>query len=169
LELLKRVKEQFKDKQAKQAAGSKLARIRMGDAQFFNDFLDDFEYLLGIAGEFEFISASKIIGLNSSINTTLKRNLVILQLQDDDYDTWVSMVRTVAGRLEALPEYRPRGTKNTVTWFLKEPGLVSEAPAPRITKPGIDRDGDVIMEGVNKLEIKILIAAIKVISTGSSF
>jgi hypothetical protein len=31
-ELLKRVKEQFEDKQAKQAAGFKLARIRMGNA-----------------------------------------------------------------------------------------------------------------------------------------
>jgi hypothetical protein len=78
------------------------------------------------------------------------------------------MMRMVAGTLEGLPEYRPRGIKNTVTWFLKEPGLVSEAPAPRITKPEIDRNGDMAMEGVNKLEIKTLMAAIKAMSTGSS-
>jgi hypothetical protein len=124
---------------------------------------------LEIAKESKFTPTSKIIGLNFSINTTLKRNLVTLQFPNDDYDIWVSMVRTVAGKLKALPEYRPRRTKNTVTWFLKEPGLVLETPALRIIKPGINRNGDVIMEKVNKFEIKTLIAAIKAISTGSNF
>jgi hypothetical protein len=163
---LEKMKSQFENKQARQAAGSKLSRIRMEASQYFDDFLDDYEYTLGIAGEANFTNASKIISLNALINASLKRQLVTLDLPDEDYDTWVKQVRVVAGRLEFLPEYRPKGDKNTTTWYLSEPGLTPNTPAQNGPQEAVDRDGDVAMEEVNHIDINSLAAAIHAFATG---
>ena len=45
-EFLEHIKDKFEDKEAKQTARDELNRMRMGDAQKFDDFLQDFEFKL---------------------------------------------------------------------------------------------------------------------------
>jgi hypothetical protein len=159
------VKFQFEDKQARQAARSKLSRIRMGASQYFDDFLNDYEYTLGIAKEANFTNASKIISFNASINAFLKRQLVTLDLLNENYDIWIKQVRVVAGRLESLPKYRPKGDKNTTTWYLSEPGLTLNTPAQNRPQEAIDKDENVAMGGINHIDINLLAAAIHAFAT----
>ncbi|RMZ86277.1 hypothetical protein DV736_g6497, partial [Chaetothyriales sp. CBS 134916] len=45
-DFLKHIKDKFEDKEAKQTAGDQLNRIHIGDAQKFDDFLQDFKFKL---------------------------------------------------------------------------------------------------------------------------
>jgi hypothetical protein len=161
-EFLKHVRDQFEDKQAKQNAGDKLSRIRMGDAQYFAEFLQDYEYLLAQCEGLGWDSSVKIIHLNNSINSTLRKSLISKTMPDDDYDRWVKKAKNVASRAENEPDYRPKGSTRTKTWYLAQKGsrpktIVPENP----TSPQLDADGDIPMTNANTISLNHLVAALQ--------
>lgn len=79
------INEQFEDKTAKQTAGEKLSRMRMGQAQYFVDYLQDFELKLAQCGGLNWSSSAKILHLETGINEELKRQLVSKSLPSEDY------------------------------------------------------------------------------------
>ena len=143
----------FEDKQARQAAGEQLTRMRQGSNQYFADFLQDFEYKLQQCGGTNWAGSAKIMQLNASINTSLKAALVTVDLTDDDYDLWKARVTLVASRLEALPTYRPKGATHTKTWYTGSGGAgrSNQSAEGQKQSPRLDADGDTIMGGVNAL------------------
>ena len=150
----------FEDKQAKQAAGEQLTRMRQGSCQHFADFIQDFEYKLQQCGGTTWAGNAKIMQLNASINNPLKTALITVDLPDEDYDQWKARVSMVAGRLEALPTYRPKGATHVKTWYAGSNGTSRAAQptnGPRAA-PRVDADGDTIMGGMSG--INALAAAI---------
>jgi hypothetical protein len=145
--------EQFEDKQAKQAAGEQLSRMRQGSAQLFTDYLQDFEYKLAQCGGQGWADSARIIQLNTGINNTLRMALIAKTLPDDDYARWVSKVKAVAGRLEGLSSYKPKGvSSSTKTWYLNRPGAgPSIIAAPSSDVGRVDAEGDTRMGGINAL------------------
>ena len=157
---LKHFEDQFEDKQAAQVAGDKLSRMRMGSAQTFESYLQDFELKLAQCGGRDWPSRSKVLHLDAGLNEKLKAELVPKSLDSDNYDKWVQKVRGVAGRLENLPNYKPKGTVQTRTWYLSKGGsaaqTVHEPPAKPTTVPATDHEGDTVMSGINSLKAQIL-------------
>ena len=145
----------FEDKQARQNAGEQLTRMRQGSSQFFADFLQDFEYKLQQCGGTNWAGGAKIVQLNASINTPLKTALITVNLPDEDYDMWKAQVSLVAGRLEGLPSYRPKGTTHTKTWYTSSSGGHPTPSAADKPTHHVDADGDTIMGGVNALAAAI--------------
>ena len=147
----------FEDKQARQNAGEQLTRMRQGSCQHFVDFLQDFEYKLQQCGGTNWAGGAKIMQLNASINTPLKSALITVDLPDDDYDQWKTRVSLVAGRLEGLPSYRPKGANHTKTWYTGTSGGSRLARSAEGQKQvhHVDVDGDT-MGGVNALAIAIV-------------
>ncbi|KAL5614228.1 uncharacterized protein BROUX77_000065 [Berkeleyomyces rouxiae] len=94
--------------------------------------------------------------LNSAINQTLQVHLTAKNLPNDDYPRWVEKVKTVAGRVEALPGYRSKDTSKTSTWYAKTRGgaRFAEVVTPSVAnqQTRIDNDGDTMMTGVNALQ-----------------
>lgn len=154
-EFLKYLAEQFEDKQAKQAAGDLLGRMRMGATQYFVDFLQDYEFRLSQCDGLGWADGLKIIHLNIGINSTLRDKLVTKSLPDDDYVKWIKKVKDVSGRLESLSTYRQKGSTQTKTWFLSQNGAKSQLPHDnKVTSspvPKLDAQGDTQMSGVNAL------------------
>lgn len=151
---------QFENKQAKKAATEELSRMRQGSTQYFTDYVSDFEYKLAIAGGIGWPDEVRLSLLQTGINTALKTMLVSVSLPDDKYDDWMTTVKIIAGKMESLATYRPNGSTQTKTWFLRQPGSVGytgssgsgTAPAPRV-----DAMGDTIMGGSN---INAIVAAV---------
>ncbi|KAI1003753.1 hypothetical protein K3495_g4454 [Podosphaera aphanis] len=108
----------------------------------------------------------KIWNLSVVINSTLQQYLVFKNLPDNDYLKWVTKVRRVAGCLESLPSYRPKGCSGTKTWNLPQNGILSSPMFDnQIPAPKLDADGDTKMGGVNA--IKALQAAINALKFNS--
>lgn len=105
---LNHIKEQFENRQARQTAGNLLQRMRMGENQFFIDYLQDFELKVSQCGG-SWSDNNKIMHLDTGLNSRLRLLLLSKSLPDDDYLKWVSKVKAVAGRLENTPNYRPKG------------------------------------------------------------
>lgn len=159
---LQHIQDQFEDKQAKQNAGDKLARIRMGDAQFFTDYLQDFEYLLAQCDGLKWDASVKIIHLNNSINTTLRKALISKTMPDDDYERWVRKARNVASRVENEPDYRPKGSTRTKSWTLAQKGARLRTPVLDGPPPiQLDADGDTPMANANTVSLNQLVAALQ--------
>ena len=150
----------FEDKQAKQNAGEQLTRMRQGNNQFFTDFLQDFEYKLQQCGGSEWACSAKIMQLNASINTPLRTALVTVDLPDDNYDHWKTKVTAVAGRLEGLSGYRPKGATHTKTWYTGTSGggRVAQSTVDQGQTHRVDADGDTFMGGVNALATAMISA-----------
>jgi hypothetical protein len=162
---LEHIKDKFEDKEAKQTAGDQLNRMRMGDAQKFDDFLQDFEFKLSQCGGLEWADRDKIIRLNTAINAKLSDKLISVELPDDSYSKWVKRVRNVAGRLQNHPDYK--NGSHTKTWYVKA-GRSYVSPSSSGGRPpskddtateAVDDDGDVKMVDVGTL--KSIINAIK--------
>lgn len=164
-EFLVALKDKFEDKQAKQTAGDQLSRMRMGATQHFADYLQDFEFKLSQCDGLAWPDRTKIIYLNTSINSKLKEKLVSKSLPDDDYAKWTRKVQDVASRLESLPSYRPKGSTNTKTWYLAQGGNGRHAQDTLESNgtPKVDYDGDTLMTGVSGLSIGNLAALINAI------
>lgn len=153
-DFVEHIKLEFEDKQARQTAGDLLYRMRMGSNQYFCDFFQDFQVKLAQCGGTNWPDSSKIMKLNSSINESLSDHLVSKDLPDDDFETWVSMVKRVAGRLENRPSYRPTGCTGKKTWYLshKQSKYHSSTTDRYLHAPDLDDEGDTKMGGVNAIE-----------------
>ena len=148
----------FEDKQARQNAGEQLTRMRQGTCQLFADFLQDFEYKLQQCGGASWAGNAKIMQLNASINTPLKTALITVDLPDDNYDQWKVSVSRVAGRLEGLPNYRPKGATCTKTWYMGSGGSNRPTQSTKSQQPThrVDAVGDTTMGRVNALVAAIV-------------
>ena len=69
------------------------------------------------------------------------------------YESWVSRVRQIAARVEAMNSYRPNSSKlQTGTFFIPGRGtVVPHLSNSSAKQPLSDPDGDTIMGGVNAL------------------
>jgi hypothetical protein len=156
-QFLGHVESQFEDKEAQQSARLLLTRIRMGDAQKFDGFLQDFEYKLSQGGGLGWPDDSKITYIYTAINPLLRDRLVTKDLPEDDYPEWIKQVRKVASKLQDLPEYKKgSGTK---TWYLKSYSGYSSGPSKKDSSRNqgggtttMDVDGDTRMTGVNGIQ-----------------
>lgn len=150
-DLLDHFRDQFEDRELKMAAGQALTKMRQGSQQYFRDFLRDFEYKLSQCGGNNIGSVGKLIHLNACINETLQRALVYVKLPPfDNYSAWVTEVGEVAGKLEALPNYRPKGAKYTKTWYTSDTPI-STLQFSASESSNRDSDGDTIMGGTNTM------------------
>lgn len=152
---------QFANKQAKKAALEELSRMRQGRSQWFTDFVSDFEYKLSVAGGSGWPVSAKLGYLETGINEALQTQLVALDLPENDYSKWLAQVKRVAGKMEALPGYRPRGSTSTKTWYLTQPGTAIPSTvgplAESATKITVDAQGDTIMGNTS---INAIVAAV---------
>ena len=170
--------ENFEDKQAIRAAGEDLTRMRQGAHQPFSNFMNDFEFKLAQADGVEWPGSAKINYLNIGPNERLRAALVPITLSNTNYTMFVSQVRDVAGKLEALNDYVPSGgAKSTKTDYIPRHGKVSgtllgtndHPPKKRSSSPHpptFDSDGDTPMTGVNGMDMKTLTALIHAIQGG---
>lgn len=162
-DFLRHFEEQFEDKQARQSAAEELSRMRQGIHQLFTDYLQDFEYKLAQCGGMDWPGSAKTVYLNTGINQTLKAALVTKTLPDNDYDKWVLKVKTVAGRVENLATYKPKGAAKTKTWFVNQAGA-KVVTQQHHTSHEVDADGDTPMGGINA----IVAAVVAQLSTGKT-
>ncbi|KAI0992105.1 hypothetical protein K3495_g16081, partial [Podosphaera aphanis] len=149
-ELVQHFRNEFEDKQAKLAASEKLLRMEQNEHQFFSDFIKDFEYQVAISGGSQtWTPASKVNILNAAINNALRKALVPVKLpSEENYSLWISEVKEVADKLEALPDYRPKGSIKTST-RLGPPK--SGSALSKGEEPAKDLDGDVVMKDVDSI------------------
>lgn len=119
--------------------------MKMGGAQNFSEFLQDFEYQL--CGGLAWANSAKIIHLNNRLNHSLQAKLVLKNLPDDDYDHCITKVKGVASRLEALP-IDPKAGSNVTSYKLRGADQVL-APALLLIEGRTDLKGDTLMTGVN--------------------
>lgn len=151
---------QYEDKQAKKTALEELSRMRMGAAQYFTDFMSDFEYKLALAGGSGWPAEARLGYLETGLNGRLRAALVTLDLPED-YNAWTEKVKLTAGRLEGLADYRPKGSTQTSTYFLSQPGSVSIRGGSDSAKGSSagkkDFEGDTIMGNTS---INALVAAL---------
>ncbi|KAI0995279.1 hypothetical protein K3495_g12903 [Podosphaera aphanis] len=148
-ELVQHFRNEFEDKQAKLAASEKLLRMEQNDHQLFSDFIKDFEYQVAISGgNRTWTPSSKVNILNAAINNSLRKALVPVKLPSEDYSLWVAEVKEVADKLEALPDYQPKGSIKIST-RLGPPKSGSVLSKSR--EPEKDSDGDVIMRDVDSI------------------
>ena len=163
------VKSQFQNKQARQTAGNLLKRMRMGQNQYFTDFLQDFELKLSQCGGIDWSDCNKIIYLDTGINAKLRQLLLNKSLPDDDYLKWVNKVKAVAGRLENTPSYRPNGCSGKNTYYIPQNGSMPYPVNTHINSSHnaiLDADGDTKMSGIKSLQV--LQAAINALSGNSA-
>ncbi|RKF83553.1 putative eka-like protein [Golovinomyces cichoracearum] len=110
--------------------------------QSFNDFFQQFEFMLALCGGLHSDSQLKVSRLINGLNETLEKALIGIDLPpDDDYAQWVSKVRDVAGRLE----YHQKRN------FIKSGKEIYRLAFLTNQNSLIDADGDTIMTGVNAL------------------
>ncbi|RKF80584.1 hypothetical protein GcM3_044033, partial [Golovinomyces cichoracearum] len=79
----------------------------------------------------------------------LRKSLVSVKLpSDENYTSWVTEVKEVADKLEALPDYRPKNsTKISTRLGPPKSGSVH----PRSVESSKDHDGDTIMRDVDSI------------------
>lgn len=147
------MRDQFEDAQAVQSAGQMLHRMRQGEGQAFRDFFLDFELKLAQCEGLDWAPTAKIITLNNAINKRLRAELIPKSLPHNDYAKWVTKVKGVASRLEALPDYSVG--KGTKTWYIQH-ASAAHPPAsssnPQAAKQeDATPDGDTMMTGMNQL------------------
>ncbi|KAI0993380.1 hypothetical protein K3495_g14804 [Podosphaera aphanis] len=149
-DLLQHFRDEFEDQQAKLTAGEELLRIEQGAHQYFCDFLRDFEYKVAVSGgSTVWTSGSKVNMLNAAVNKKLRRALVPVKLPPTlNYQAFVAELKEVAGKLEALSDYRPKGSTQTGTKLGAPKGGNSLFVA---SNPQTDEEGDTIMGGTNAL------------------
>ncbi|KAI0994292.1 hypothetical protein K3495_g13890 [Podosphaera aphanis] len=149
-EFIQHFRNEFEDKQARLAVSEKLLRMEQNDHQYFGDFIKDFEYQVAISGGSRtWTPSSRVNLLNAAINHSLRKSLVSVKLpSDENYSAWVAEVKEVADKLEALPEYRPRGSTKTST-RLGPPK--SGSVLARSRESVQDQDGDTIMRDVDSI------------------
>ncbi|KAL5592940.1 uncharacterized protein BROUX77_002577 [Berkeleyomyces rouxiae] len=139
--LLEHINDQFTDKQAVMKAGQKLMTMRMGEAQTFNAFLQDYEYSLSACGGWHWPDRCKILFIDAALNDTLQYHLTPKKLPDDDYNKWVTKVRTIAGRVECLPQYEARYREgSSSTWYVQQPVDQEEFPIPEAAEESTDEE-----------------------------
>ncbi|KAI1001359.1 hypothetical protein K3495_g6844, partial [Podosphaera aphanis] len=146
--------EHFESKQAGLEAGDILVRMRQGENQFFEDFIQDFENQLARCDGENWSSSPKLIFVHAAINEKLRAALVGKKLTlSMGYESWVSRVRQIAAQVEAMNSYRPNSSKlQTGTFFIPGRGTIIPHLSNSIAKqPLSDPDGDTIMSGVNAL------------------
>ncbi|KAI0998657.1 hypothetical protein K3495_g9540 [Podosphaera aphanis] len=87
--------------------------------------------------------------LNAAVNKKSRRALVPVNLPSTlNYQTFVVELKEVAGKLEALLDYRPKGSTQTGTKLGAPKGGNSLFVA---SNPQTDEEGDTIMGGTNAL------------------
>lgn len=157
---------QFENKQAKEEAAEDLSRMRQGATQWFKDFLSDFEYKLTIAGGRKWPDSMRVALVRSGINLTLKTALSTKVLAVDNYVEWMRIVKVVAGQIEGLPSYRPKGSSpsQAKTWHLRQPGTAGyNTASPNVggssASPKVDHQGDTIMGGTDINAIVMAVVA----------
>lgn len=147
-QLAQHFRNEFEDKQARLAASEKLLRMEQNDQQLFSDFIKDFEYQVAISGgNRTWTPSSKVNILNAAINDSLRKALVPVKLpSEDEYSLWVAGVKEVADKLEALPDYRPKGAIKISTKLgpPKSGGVPSKS-----REPVKDSDGDIVMKDID--------------------
>lgn len=139
---------QFEDKQARKAAIEELSRMRQGASQYFTEYVSDFEYKLSVADGMGWNEEAKLGFLESGINKALRSALVTVVLPEGKYNDWITAVKLVAGKLESLADYRPKGSTTTKTWYLPQPGTAvhyTPNPQPPASAPRLDHQGDTVM------------------------
>ncbi|KAI1002405.1 hypothetical protein K3495_g5796 [Podosphaera aphanis] len=139
---------EFEDKQARLAASEKFLRMEQNDHQYFGDFIKDYEYQVAISGDsWTWTPSSRVNLLNAAINHSLRKSLDSVKLpSDENYSAWVAELKEVADKLEALPEYRPKGSTKTST---KLGSPKSGSVLARSRESVKDQDGDTIMRDVD--------------------
>lgn len=152
-EFLKVLDGQFDNKLAGLEAGIILVRMKQGEHQYFDDFVQDFEYQLSLCQGETFGSAAKLILLHAAINEqtrdALIGNNITLEMGYDDY---VSKTRLVASQIQARQRYRPMGT-HLQTKTIHFPGITG-APTQVLQQPSshqVDGNGDTIMDMLNAM------------------
>ena len=161
----------FEDKLAKQTATKQLTRMRQGGQQFFTDFLQDFEYTLQQCGGSGWPDHAKLSYLNAGINTTLQTALITADLPEDNYAQWKKRVAVMAGRLESLPSYRPKGATHTKTWHVgggSSSGKSHLIATDPVQGQRVDAEGDTQMGGINAI-VAAVVNAMNGNATPSTF
>jgi hypothetical protein len=156
------VTDKFENKKAVQTAGNELQRMRIDDSQKFDSLLNDFEFKFALYGGAKWPDRNRILCLNAIINAKLLNALVMVDLPNDDYQSWVIRTRKIAAKLEARSGYVI--SKNMATWFIKKGGSSAFFSRPQTARsspeqpntPTTNSDGDIQMTGVNNAIINLL-------------
>ncbi|KHJ34005.1 hypothetical protein EV44_g3125 [Erysiphe necator] len=146
--LAEHFREQFEDKEERQAASKYVSRMEQSHNQLFLDFLKDSEYRMAPCRE-AFTPLAKSMQFKASLNSRLRRALVGLDLPPlENNSEWVKKVTKVAIELEGLKDYRPVYSEFTTTNLGVSKGGVN---VPVEKQSRLDADGDVIMGESNAL------------------
>ena len=150
-DLIKLFRKEFENKDARQAASEIVSRMEQGKAQYFVDFLREFEYRLAQSGGNEaYTSLGKTQQLKASLNPRLRRSLIGVKLPSaNNYKEWVAAVKEVASELEGLPGYRSKNAAGTTTVIGAAKGGMTHTLDN--FQPAVDEDGDTVMGGANAL------------------
>ncbi|KAI0991281.1 hypothetical protein K3495_g16906, partial [Podosphaera aphanis] len=110
--------------------------------QRFADFFPKFDEALAGAGGDKWTEDSKVIWLRRALSEALKDELIPIQLDANDYHDSVRTIENVAYRFEQSRRFKGSREQN------QPPGNLVPEPSA-ISHPGVDADGDVIMNPVN--------------------
>ena len=151
-EFLAFIHKQFDNRQAGLEAGVALTRMRQGDHQYFEDFLQDFEYKLSLCEGDSFGSAAKLILLHAAINDQTRDALIGNDITlAMGYEAYIDKVRLIASQIQARHKYRPKGTILQPKTVL----VVGNTPQNQLVQPfedhQIDGNGDTKMTGINAM------------------
>lgn len=104
---------------AYEKAAHLLGRMRMGENQYFSDYVHEYELRLLQCGGTNWSDRTKIIFLDIGINEPLGSLLLKNPLRTNNYKKWVIAVKKMASQLEKMPSYRPRKCAGKKTWFIE--------------------------------------------------
>jgi hypothetical protein len=146
----------FLDREEERKALDKLDRLRQGDKQKFEDFRQQFEQLSAQAGSLSYRGPSKIAIIRRSLNPSLARTLIPVELSNTDYDAYVTKVQTISTNFEAHVDFRKQNG-STTHYYVNEGSHMAN---------NTDAEGDVEMTGVNALSVQIaaLVARVDALS-----
>ncbi|SZF04618.1 unnamed protein product [Blumeria hordei] len=104
---------------AYEKAAHLLGRMRMGENQYFSDYVHEYELRLLQCGGTNWSDRTKIIFLEIGINEPLGSLLLKNPPRTNNYKKWITSVKKMANQLEKMPLYRPRKCAGKKTWFIE--------------------------------------------------
>ncbi|KAI1000462.1 hypothetical protein K3495_g7733 [Podosphaera aphanis] len=151
--------------------------MKQGEHQLFSKFLNDFEFTLAQARGLNWDGNIKIIFLYAGLNPNLIKALYSKELTEEDYALFIKQVQQTASRVEANESYiQRRGSKTTSTLFNGQSENFNRPSHEAFAASGIssgenipklDSDGDVVMSGINGINMETLTAIVNAVKTDS--
>ena len=126
--------------------------MRLGNNQYFQDYVKEYEYRVALCGEQEtYTSQGKSLHLRLTLYDRLKKALIDMHLPSPkDYRAYVNAIRKVASDLERYEDYRPRGGPNTGPQARQYGKLGSG-----MKEKELDEEGDFKIDGVNAIKARL--------------